>query len=172
MKNYIIYNATITSNSKYLLRLDRSCNILEVYTKADSCEKAREYFPLREDFDLSGHTVFEISKRFSCIIGGAGTKATPCGTFAVVDKRNDEYESPYYEGSEHVYFYGYLKVFEDYFIHSDIYAQKTNLADINNGLSTSIIGNDDNFTSGCVRVSQSDLAWLLENIDIGSVVIL
>lgn len=34
------------------------------------------------------------------------------------------------------------------------------------------VSKDDTFTSGCIRVSQENLNWLLENIDVGTTVIM
>ena len=62
----------------------------------------------------------ELEKEFSCIFGGEKSP-TPFGVFQVEHKTTDEYVSGYYPEHDKVKFFGYLIIFEDYFIHSDLY---------------------------------------------------
>ena len=60
-------------------------------------------------------------------------------------------------------------IFEDYFIHSDLYDAEVTRESMQDH--ESISGNDT-FTSGCIRIAQPELEWLLENIESGTTVIM
>ena len=165
---YIISNNMLSknSNNEYFLRLNREQSILEVYKKCES-SKLREVYPIRKEFDESGYTMFELYKEMKCIFGGEGKKRTPSGLFHIYDKSNGEYRSLYYEDRDCVKFFGYLAIFEDYFIHSDLYDEYVSIENFRN---VEPISKDDKHTSGCIRVAQDDLEWLLKTVEIGSIV--
>ena len=73
----------------------------------------------------------------------------------------------YRPGYDAVKFFGYIVVFEDYFIHSDMY--EASVTDYKNASS---ISSNDTFTSGCIRISQDNLNKLLSIIPVGTTVIL
>jgi len=87
----------------------------------------------------------------------------------VEGKSAEEYVSGYYPELDQVKFFGYLVIFEDYFIHSDLYASNATKETMQD---YEPVSKDDTFTSGCIRVSQENLNWLLENIDVGTTVIM
>lgn len=165
---YIISNDMLSkdSNNEYFLRLNREQSILEVYKKCES-SKLRDEYPIRKEFDESGYTMFELYKEMKCIFGGEGKKRTPSGLFHIYDKSNGEYRSLYYEDRDCVKFFGYLAIFEDYFIHSDLYDEYVSIENFRN---VEPISKDDKHTSGCIRVAQDDLEWLLKTVEIGSIV--
>ena len=165
---YIISNNMLSknSNNEYFLRLNREQSILEVYKKCES-SKLREVYPIRKEFDESGYTMFELYKEMKCIFGGEGKKRTPSGLFHIYDKSNGEYRSLYYEDRDCVKFFGYLAIFEDYFIHSDLYDEYVSIENFRN---VEPISKNDEHTAGCIRVAQDDLEWILKNVEIGSVV--
>lgn len=165
---YIVSNKYLdkASNHDYYLHLSRDESILEVYKKCEA-SKLREEYPIREDFDESDYTMYKLCKKIKCIYGGKGTKRTPRGLFHIYMKSKDEYKSPYYERRGTVKFFGYLGIFEDYFIHSDLYDENIT---IDNFREYEPISKDDEHTAGCIRVSQKELDWLLENIEVGTVV--
>ena len=167
-KMYIISNQMLDakSNNEYLLRLNREQSILEVYKKCKS-SKVREEYPIREDFDESDYTMYELYKEMKCIFGGEGKKRTPRGVFHIYKKSDDEYRSTYYEGRDYVKFFGFIGIFEDYFIHSDLYDDNVTL---NNYKDTESISKADKHTAGCIRVAQEELNWLVENVEVGCVV--
>lgn len=168
MELYIISKRNLGSgtDNPYFLKLNRADSRLEVYKKA-SGECLRESYPIREDFDVSGYELFELHKTMPCIFGGEGNRRTPRGFFNIEKVSSEEYVSPYYPSRGQVKFFGYLVVFEDYFIHSDLYSEDVDIADFREHKP---ISSQDKDTSGCVRVSQSDLEWLVENIAVGTVV--
>lgn len=71
-----------------------------------------------------------------------------------------------------VKFFGYLVVFEDYFIHSDIYKEDINEDMMRKNIHIEPISRCDKSTSGCIRVSQENIDWLVENIDVGTTIIM
>ena len=53
------------------------------------------------------------------------------------------------------------------------YGQKTESSGYLKLMNTcKVLSKDDTFTSGCIRVSQENLNWLLENVDVGTTVIM
>lgn len=165
---YIISNNMLSkdSNNAFFMRLNREKSILEVYKKCES-SKLREEYPIRDDFDESDYTMYELYKEMKCIFGGEGKKRTPSGLFHIYDKSNGEYRSSYYEDRDCVKFFGYLAIFEDYFIHSDLYDEYVSIENFRN---VEPISKNDEHTAGCIRVAQDDLEWILKNVEIGSVV--
>ena len=163
ISNQIFHNGI---NNDYYLRLNREKSILEVYKKCESF-RIREKYPIREDFDESGYTMFELYKEMKCIFGGEESKRTPSGIFHIYKKSKDEYRSSYYQGKDCVKFFGYLGFFEDYFIHSDLYDEYVSIENFRN---VEPISKNDEHTAGCIRVAQDDLEWILKNVEIGSVV--
>ena len=154
------------SNNAFFMRLNREKSILEVYKKCES-SKLREEYPIRDDFEESGYTMFELYKELRCIFGGEGKKRTPSGLFHIYDKSKGEYKSSYYEGKDCVKFFGYLSFFEDYFIHSDLYDENIT---IKNYKEAEPISKEDVNTAGCIRVAQDELDWLVENVEVGTIV--
>lgn len=156
------------SRSEYLLKLDRCNNLLRVYEKSES-KKIRGYYSLREDFSMDNYDLYEEVKQFKCIYGQVETP-TPFGVFQVENKSYDWYITPYRPKNltniEKLKFQGYLEIFEDYFIHSDIFAENTD------GTSEIVGTVKDGGTTGCVRVSSDDLKWLLDNIPVKTTVML
>ena len=165
---YIISNNMLSkdSNNAFFMRLNREKSILEVYKKCES-SKLREEYPIRDDFEESGYTMFELYKELRCIFGGEGKKRTPSGLFHIYDKSKGEYKSSYYEGKDCVKFFGYLSFFEDYFIHSDLYDENIT---IKNYKEAEPISKEDVNTAGCIRVAQDELDWLVENVEVGTIV--
>lgn len=164
---YIIKKSLISNKDNYLLKLNRSLNQLEVYQKVSNNE-LRNYYSIREDFDSLNYSVYELMKIFPCIYGRENSP-TPSGIFTIEKKSKNEYISGYYPGYGQVKFFGYLVIFEDYFIHSDIYT-----SDVSYDAFGSIdpISKKDQSTSGCIRVKQTDLDWLLNNIGIGCTIVM
>lgn len=156
------------SRSKYLLKLDRNSNLLRVYEKSDP-QKIWDYYSLRKDFSMDKYLLYEEVKQFKCIYGHTETP-TPFGVFQVENKSNDWYVTPYrpknLKNVGILKFQGYLEIFEDYFIHSDIFAENTDGTN-------EIVGTvKDGGTTGCVRVNSDDLKWLLDNIPVKTTVML
>lgn len=163
--SFIIQNSCFEKSDYYLLKLNRTTHQLEVYAKSIN-ENPGTYYSLRENFDTSDYSLFELEKTFDCIIGGKNTP-TPAGLFAITNKSSGEYISTYYSKKSKVKFFGYLVIFEDYFIHSNLYDVDAELPNHVDSISL-----DDENTSGCIRVSQDDLKWLMENIEIGTTIIM
>ena len=127
-----MYITRKTENEKErLIRLDRYEKALEVYKKVAN-EKLHDHYSIREDFDSSSYTMYEIEKSFQCI-WGSEKSPTPKGIFSVESKSTDEYISGYYPEHDKVKFFGYLVIFEDYFIHSDLYEGNVSEADMRAG---------------------------------------
>ena len=160
---------TKKSNNKSLLLLNRKTKKLEVYELTDE-KYMRSVIQLREDFSPTKYSVYQKKFEMECLFGHDDSP-TPHGLVDIIykSKRDEEYISGYYPGYNKVKFYGYLTIFEDYFIHSDLYAGE---ATTNTYMNLEPISTDDDGTSGCIRVSQEDLNWLLENVDIGTTVVL
>lgn len=157
----------LNSLNDYLIKINCSTNKLEIYYKSDN-SVLHKYYSIRPDFDASNYIMYEKVKSMDCIYGGEKSP-TPTGIFQVEKKSTEEYISGYYPELEQVKFFGYLVIFEDYFIHSDLYAADVMKETMEKN---EPISKGDASTSGCIRVSQADLNWLLENIEIGTSVIM
>lgn len=157
-----------TCTNHYYLKLNRTAQSLEVYEQADN-HLLRDIYPLREDFDTSDYVLFTLKKSIPCIFGGEGRMRMPAGIFRIerVSGLHEEYVSPYHPQHEQVKFFGYLVVFEDYFIHSDLY-----LADAASDtfMEKEPIFAQDEHTSGCIRVPQEELDWLIAHIPEKSII--
>lgn len=160
-----IFKTNSLSNEQYLLKLNRTDSCLEVYSKVSN-SKLNEYYSIRPDFDSSEYTMFEKVESMPCLFGGEKSP-TPYGVFQVEKVSDSEYVSGYRPGYDAVKFFGYIVIFEDYFIHSDMYEES--VTDCKNASS---ISSNDTFTSGCIRISQKSLDKLLSLIPVGTTVIL
>lgn len=167
-REYIVQKSLLFYQHQYYLRLDRASQWLEVYEQADS-NPLRELYPLRENFDTSDYVLFTLKKSIPCIFGGEGKTRTPSGIFRIehTSKPHEEYVSCYHPQYEKVKFFGYLEVFEDYFIHSDIYLTDATGDTFRQKES---ISKQDTHTSGCIRVPQEELDWLVEHIAEGTTI--
>ena len=167
-REYIVQKSLLFYQYQYYLRLDRASQWLEVYEQADS-NTLRELYPLRENFDTSDYVLFTLKKSIPCIFGGEGKTRTPSGIFRIehISKLQEEYVSCYHPQYDQVKFFGYLEVFEDYFIHSDMY-----LPDATGDTFRQMkpISAQDAHTSGCIRIPQEELDWLVEHIAEGTVI--
>lgn len=155
--------------NQYYLELNRSAGRLEVYERAD-IEEVRELLPLREDFDASGYALYRMRNAFPCVIGGEGKTKTPEGIFRVekASELHEEYVSPYHPVYDEVKIFGYLVIFEDYFIYSnDIYLMDATVDDFSQKMP---ISGQDEHSSGCVHVPQENLDWLVQNIPAGTTI--
>ena len=164
---YIVKRKFENQGTNYLLKLNRTDHKLEVYQKADN-SVLNEHYSIRPDFDVSGYTMYEKLKSIDCIFGGEKSP-TPKGIFKVENKSAEEYLSGYYPKRGQVKFFGYLVIFEDYFIHSDLYDAEVTRETMRDNQPLS---RQDTHTSGCIRVSQQELDWLVENIELGTTVIM
>lgn len=162
---FIIKDA-IASKKHYLLRLNRSHQFLKIYAKSEK-SRLHETYPLRPDFDASDYTVYDLAKSIPCIFGGEGRTQTPTGIFDIQKVTTDEYISSYRPGVDAVKFFGYLAIIEDYFIHSDIYPITETQETFREATPLSA---NDTHTQGCIRVAQTDLDWLIENIPVGAII--
>ena len=167
---YIVRKAAIDSRLSNLLKLNRQSHCLELYRKASDNSVLHNYYPIREDFDSFDYLMYEKEKEFPCIWGGGDT-LTPEGIFQIekVSEKHEEYISGYHPEHEKVKFFGYLVVFEDYFIHSNLYVDKVTKDKFEQ---EEPINKTDEHTSGCIRVSQEDLDWLVEHIEAGTTIVM
>lgn len=149
----------------WLIQLNRGESRLEIYRKCGN-EKLYDDLMIRKTYDSAAYVVFERTMSFPCIFGGEATP-TPEGIFHIEVKSAREYISAYYPNYRQVKFFGYLVIFEDYFIHSDLY----NAGEVGPVAGKEISCNDKT-TSGCIRISQQNLTWLIENIDVGTLAFL
>lgn len=158
-----------TTSAKKILKLDREAFFVEVFEQA-SVDAFKMYYNIKPEYDSSEYDIYEISKKIKCIFGRAESP-TPVGVFDITNKSmpKEAYVSEYHPKYDKVKFFGYLEIFEDYFIHSDMYEASVAELPENNECS---ISNNDCDTAGCIRVSQQDLSWLVDNIEIGTPVIL
>lgn len=169
-KNLQIIEKNISgSDKRFLLKLNRNDGCLEIFEKADK-DKVYTYHSIRKDFDISNYEMFEKIKSISCICGSSDTP-TPYGIFNIQGKSKDFYISKYHKLYDEVKFIGYLVIFEDYFIHSNMYLIDADNEMIKSGKAEAI-SVDDKFTQGCIRISQDEINWLVENIDVGTIIIL
>lgn len=164
---YIVKKKISTEN--FLLKLNRQAHQLEVYKKADK-QALRKNYSIRKDFVPCEYTIYEKIKEMPCLLGHEDSP-TPYGVFDIVKKSKvkEEYISGYHKKYEQIKFFGYLVIFEDYFIHSDLYMDRVTSETFEQA---EPISNGDNGTAGCIRVSQKNVEWLLENIEVGTTVIL
>ncbi|MCI9263645.1 MAG: L,D-transpeptidase [Oscillospiraceae bacterium] len=149
----------------WLIKLNRGESRLEIYRKCDN-EKLYDDLTIQKSYDSTAHVVFEKAKSFPSIFGREATP-TPEGIFHIEAKSAKEYISAYYPNYSQVKFFGYLVIFEDYFIHSDLYKIGEDIPNADKAISLK-----DKATSGCIRVPQKNLSWLIDNIDVGTLVLL
>lgn len=164
----IVKESLLGEEKERFLKLDREKKQLEVYKRVDN-EKLHDHFSVRKDFDSSPYVMYETEKEFPCIFGGEKSP-TPHGVFQIEHKTTDEYVSGYYPEHDKVKFFGYLVIFEDYFIHSHLYDGNVTAEEMRNDPSVEPISKGDDHTSGCIRVAQENLDWLVENVTVGTMV--
>lgn len=167
---YIVKKELLGDAKERVLKLDRVAKKLLVYKRVKN-EELNDHYSIRKDFDSSTYLMYEIEKAFDCIFGGEKSP-TPEGVFNVLSKTTDEYVSGYYPEHDKVKFFGYLVIFEDYFIHSNLYEIDISEEAMRNDSSVQPISKSDNHTSGCVRVAQENLDWLVENVEVGTMAVL
>ena len=157
------------STENFLLKLNRQAHQLEVYKKADG-QALRKNYSIRKDFVPCEYTIYEKIKEMPCLFGREDSP-TPYGVFDIVKKSKvkEEYIKKKKKKYERIKFFGYLVIFEDYFIHSDLYMDRVTSETFEQA---EPISNGDTGTAGCIRVSQKNVEWLLENIEVGTTVIL
>ena len=164
---YIVKKKISTEN--FLLKLNRQAHQLEVYKKSDE-QALRKNYSIRKDFDPCEYTIYEKIKEMPCLFGREDSP-TPYGVFDIVKKSKvkEEYISGYHKKYERIKFFGYLVIFEDYFIHSDLYMDSVTSETFEQA---EPISNGETGTTGCIRISQKNVGWLLKNIEVGTTVIL
>ena len=166
---YIVKEELLGDAKDRVLKLDRDAKKLLVYKRVGN-EKLHDHYSIRKDFDSSPYVMYEVEKTFDCIFGGEKSP-TPEGVFNVLSKTTDEYVSGYYPEHDKVKFFGYLVIFEDYFIHSHLYDGSVTAEAMRNDPSIQPISKGDDHTSGCIRVAQENLDWLVENVEVGTMVV-
>ncbi len=166
---YIVKKELLGDAKERVLKLDRVAKKLLVYKRVKN-EELNDHYSIRKDFDSSTYLMYEIEKSFDCIFGGEKSP-TPEGVFNVLSKTTDEYVSGYYPEHDTVKFFGYLVIFEDYFIHSNLYEIDISEEAMRNNPSVQPISKSDTHTSGCVRVAQENLDWLVENVAVGTMIV-
>ena len=119
---YIVKKKISTEN--FLLKLNQQAHQLEVHKKADE-QALRKNYSIRKDFVPCEYTIYEKIKEMPCLLGHEDSP-TPYGVFDIVKKSKvkEEYISGYHKKYERIKFFGYLVIFEDYFIHSDLYMSR------------------------------------------------
>ncbi len=157
------------SDKKYLLKLNRESSCLDLFQKVSN-ETLNKYHSIRSDFDSSIYVMYEKVKSIPCIYGASETP-TPCGVFNIEYKSADYYISGYHKKYDEVKFFGYLIVFEDYFIHSNMYLPDVDEETMRSGRGNCISVDDKN-TAGCIRIKQEEVDWFIKHIDVGTIVIL
>lgn len=162
---FILKQEIVGVELPYLIKLNREESRLEIFKKCGN-EKLYSTCLIRKNYNSGAYVVFEKGLSVPCIFGRSSTP-TPEGVFHIEAKSTNEYISTYYPNYDKVKFFGYLVIFEDYFIHSDLYT-----ADQAGPTDGKSIGCNDKATSGCIRVSQDNLAWLIKNIDVKTLIIL
>ena len=169
-KLYIVKMLTVGFSSPHLLKLNRTTKHLEYYRLSTDNAILHDYYPIRKDFDSSDYLMYEKEKEFPCIWGGGDTP-TPEGSFQIekVSEAHEEYISGYYTGHDKVKFFGYLVVFEDYFIHSNLYTEEATQDTFEQ---MKHINGAEEHSSGCIRLTQEDLDWLVKNVEVGTTVVM
>ncbi len=167
---YIVKKNNISFSSPHLLKLNRTTKHLEYYRLSTDNTILHDYYPIRKDFDSSDYLMYEKEKEFPCIWGGGDTP-TPEGIFQIekVSEAHEEYVSGYYTGHDKVKFFGYLVVFEDYFIHSNLYTEEATQDTFEQ---MKPVNGAEEHSSGCIRLAQEDLDWLVENVEVGTIVVM
>lgn len=166
---YIMQKNIPGALKRFMLKLNREQKSLDLYERINE-ENLRKYYTLRESFDLSEYVVFEKKQSFPCLLGREESP-TPFGMFQIQKVSAEEYVSGYHAKYDKVKFFGYLVIFEDYFIHSDMYLENVEESDMREGKAESI-SKDDKGTAGCIRVAQDVEDWLVEHVEEGCLVYL
>ena len=164
-------NRKVMENDIYIVKKKISTEnfLLKLNQQADE-QALRKNYSIRKDFVPCEYTIYEKIKEMPCLFGREDSP-TPYGVFDIVKKSKvkEEYISGYHKKYERIKFFGYLVIFEDYFIHSDLYMDRVTSETFEQA---EPISNGDTGTAGCIRVSQKNVEWLLENIEVGTTVIL
>ena len=166
---YIMQKNIPGALKRFMLKLNREQKSLDLYERINE-ENLRKYYTLRESFDLSEYVVFEKKQSFPCLLGREESP-TPFGMFQIQKVSAEEYVSGYHAKYDKVKFFGYLVIFEDYFIHSDMYLEKVMVKDMRSGQAQSV-SKEENGTAGCIRVSQEAVDWLAEQVEEGTLIYL
>lgn len=169
-KCYIVHKKIVEESNLHLLKLNRKSQRLEVFRKCLN-QKLHDFYSIKKEYDSSDYVIYEWIKSFECLFGSEETP-TPEGIFKISKKSNEEYLSEYREGYDKVKFFEYLVIFEDYFIHSDLYSIDITRDMLESNSNIRAISEKDNSTAGCIRVSQEDVHWLVEHIQEGTTIIM
>lgn len=100
----------------------------------------------------------------AALTGKMGFLANENGAYTPLDFSEYKLDQPL---QMQVKFFGYLAVFEDYFIHSNMYLTD---AVSDTFMEQEPISEQDEHTSGCIRVPQEELDWLVANIPEKSII--
>lgn len=168
----------MVGNANFYLQLDRDEKLLKIYKRNNDFEAVKAYYPLDENFDVNNDVPFEIFDEIPCIFGGEEGSQTPKGIFKIknVSEKNKEFVSGFNPNHEKVKFYGYIEIYEYYWIHSNMYVgESINSNNFRNHPENLVHGaqNKDGseHTSGCIRIpNQNKLDELLEIISPGDIV--
>ncbi len=167
-KMFIVKKSFNSVESKLFVKLNRGERKLEIYQRVAN-EKLNDHYHIREDFDNSPYDMYELEKSFDCILGSED-HPTPEGIFDVERKSRDMWFSRSYAGYDEVRFFGYLTIFENYLIHSDLYDKSVSAEAMRNDPTVHPVSKKDDHTRGCIRIAQENLDWMLDNVEEGTIV--
>lgn len=164
------------------LKLDSGEHSLKHYRRynGDPSSVYDELYPLDySKVDLNQSVIFELYDEIPCIFGGENGSQTPSGMFKIqrISDKHEEFISGFNESYQNgVKLYGYIEIWEYYWIHSNMYVGK----DINRGnfmqhpeckVQNGLNDDGTEHTSGCIRIpDQNKLDELMEMVYEGDIV--
>lgn len=172
-KTILTFPREFAEKSNYYLKLDRKSSELKVYKRYDyDINKLfANYYPLDEKFNTSNTIVFELIEQIPCLFGGKKGQQTPRGIYKIqnVSKVHEEFISRFHPIYDAVKFFGYIEIWEYYYIHSNIYKADVDESNFQKHPESKVINHlgDDGieYTSGCIRIlEQEKLDELVRNL--------
>ena len=174
----ITFPVDMAGKAAYYLKLDRQNKILKIYERTQNFDLVKRFYPLDKNFDIRNDAPFIFKEGVAVLFGGDEGSQTPKGIYKVqnVSKKHQEYKSGFNPNHPQVKMYGYIEIYEYYWIHSNMYVgDEINESTFMNHPENIVHGNSNadgsEHTSGCIRIpNQAKLDEIMEYIQPGDIV--
>lgn len=167
---YIVHKSSVDSSSKQLLKLNRETRHLELYIRSKSNLTFDDVISTYNNIDISDYYIYRMTDSFPCVLEEQNLSIVP-GIFIIkrVSEVREEYISACYKNLGRIKFFGYITIFNNCFIHGNVYNEDVTIDKIDN--EHIVVKDNENILNG-IRVYQEDLEWLVENIKQGATLIM
>ena len=174
----VTFPVDMAGNAMYYLKLDRQNRVLKVYERTQNFDLVNRFYPLDKNFDVRNDVPFLLKEDIPVLYGGSEGSQTPKGIYKVhnVSKKHQEYVSGFNPNYGTVKLFGYIEIYEYYWIHSNMYVgEDVNESNFMSKEDKIVHGNYNpdgtEHTSGCIRIQdQAKLDELMEYIQPGDIV--